>query len=93
MRPRPARITFACATTLALVLCLVACGGNGPSGQANEVAAALEGLATDPVALVSSKASAEARDQVAQLFVPGSKVSPDVGSWAPDGPDKGTMVV
>jgi len=74
---------------------MAACGSNAPSleKQANQVAAALEGLATDPVALVSSKASAEARKQVAQLFVPGSKVSPDVRSWAPDGPDRGTMVV
>ncbi|MCL2804224.1 MAG: hypothetical protein FWD29_09810, partial [Micrococcales bacterium] len=88
------RTFLSAGAALTLVLCLVACGSNAPSQeQAKQVAAALEGLATDPVALVSSKASAEARDQVAQLFVPGSKVSPDVGSWAPDGPDKGTMVV
>jgi len=80
---------------LALAVSLAACGGKGPSPgeQANEVAIALQGLATDPVALVSSKASAEVRDSVDQLFVPGSIVKPDVQSWAPDGPGKGTMVV
>ncbi|MCL2804220.1 MAG: hypothetical protein FWD29_09790, partial [Micrococcales bacterium] len=61
--------------------------------QANQVASALQGLATDPVALVSGQASDELRDKVAEFFVPGSKVSPDVKSWAPDGPNKGTMVV
>jgi len=80
---------------LALLLPLVACGSKIPSllEQANQVAAALQGLEADPVALVSNKASAEVRENVAELFAPGSKVSPDVESWAPDGPDRGTMVV
>jgi len=81
--------------TLTLVLSLAACGGRGPSPgeQASEVATALQGLATDPVALVSGRASAKVRENVAEFFSPGSKVSPDVQSWAPDGPNKGTMVV
>ncbi|MCL2803859.1 MAG: hypothetical protein FWD29_07930 [Micrococcales bacterium] len=89
------KATLVGVTALCLTLSLASCGGKNPSPQrqAEQVAAALQMLAGDPVALVSSTASAEARDQVAQLFVPGSKVSPDVGSWAPDGPDKGTMVV
>jgi len=89
------RATLAGVTALCLVLSLAACGSKAPSAQkqADEVAAALQALATDPVALVSSQASDEAREMVAELFVPGSKVSPDVKSWAPDGPNKGTMVV
>ncbi|MCL2803867.1 MAG: hypothetical protein FWD29_07970 [Micrococcales bacterium] len=90
---KPAKAIIGCTTALTLVLCLVACGSNAPSDQANQVAVALQGLATDPVTLVSSQASAEVRDNIEQLFVPGSIVRPDVASWAPDGPNRGTMVV
>ena len=90
-----ARVAVAWAASVALGLGLGACGSTVPSlqEQANQVASALQGLATDPVALVSGQASDELRDKVAEFFVPGSKVSPDVKSWAPDGPNKGTMVV
>ncbi|MCL2803866.1 MAG: hypothetical protein FWD29_07965 [Micrococcales bacterium] len=89
------KTTLSLVVALALAVSLAACGGRGPSPgeRASEVATALQGLATDPVALVSSQASAEVRDNIEQLFVPGLIVKPDVASWAPDGPNKGTMVV
>ncbi|MCL2804111.1 MAG: hypothetical protein FWD29_09225, partial [Micrococcales bacterium] len=56
-----ARVAVAWAASVALGLGLGACGSTVPSlqEQANQVASALQGLATDPVALVSGQASDE----------------------------------
>src|SRR5262245_2895773 len=56
-----------------------------------QVAAALNGLATDPSALVAS--GAVVQGPVSQAVPPGSTVSSDVRSWAPDGIGGGTMLV
>jgi hypothetical protein len=62
-------------------------------GPADQVAAALRGLASDPQALVASGAKSEVRGRARQAVPRGSGVVPDVKSWAPDGVGGGSMLV
>lgn len=61
--------------------------------DADAVAVALRGLATDPGALVASAAREQVGGQATQAVPPGSTVTPDSASWAPDGVGGGTMTV
>jgi hypothetical protein len=66
---------------------------NASPGQAQRVAAALETLTTDPASLVASGARTEAGGRAAQGVPRGSKITPDPGSWEPDGMGGGVMTV
>jgi hypothetical protein len=61
--------------------------------QAQQVAAALRKLPTDPQALVASEAQAQVNGRARQAIPPGTRVIPDARSWAPDGVGGGTMLV
>src|ERR1022692_1850100 len=61
--------------------------------QADQVAAALRKLATDPRSLVASGARPGVGGRARQAVAPGSTVVPDPRSWAPDGLGGGTMLV
>ena len=70
--------------------------GAGVSVSANQgmqVAAALRTLATNPQDVVADEARPRLGGHVSQAVPPGSRVSPDVASWAPDGIGGGTMLV
>ncbi|MDG5808735.1 hypothetical protein P9869_40120 [Streptomyces ossamyceticus] len=61
--------------------------------QAQQVAAALEKLATNPSSLVAAGAQAEVKGRAAQGVPKGSKVTPEPATWAPDGAGGGVMAV
>ncbi|MFD0523869.1 hypothetical protein [Paractinoplanes durhamensis] len=68
--------------------------GSGPAAdQGPAVAAALQRLSTDPGSLVSSAAAARVGADAGKAVPVGAVVSPDPGSWAPDGIGGGTMLV
>jgi hypothetical protein len=62
-------------------------------GEADQVAAALRKLPTDPASLVAGGARAQVGGRARQAFPPGTTVAPRPGSWAPDGAGGGTMLV
>src|SRR5215831_761675 len=72
-------------------------GGSGriqaPPGQADQVAAALRKLSSDPQSLVASETRSQVNGHARQAVPPGSTVVPDARSWAPDGLGGGTMLV
>ncbi|WP_328665601.1 hypothetical protein OG905_01140 [Streptomyces sp. NBC_00322] len=61
--------------------------------QAQQVAAALEKLSTDPSSLVAAGARTEVKGRAAQGVPKGSKVTPEPATWAPDGAGGGVMTV
>jgi hypothetical protein len=63
------------------------------AADAHRVADALRGLPDDPQALVASGARGQVAGRARQAIPPGTTVTPDERSWAPDGVGGGTMLV
>jgi hypothetical protein len=63
------------------------------AADAGQVAAALRKLPADPQALVAAGAQGQVAGRARQAFPPGTAVTPDEKSWAPDGVGGGTMLV
>lgn len=61
--------------------------------DAHQVADALRKLPDDPQALVASGALGQVAGRARQAIPPGTTVTPDAKSWAPDGVGGGTMLV
>lgn len=69
-------------------------GSSSPApAPADQVAAALRGLATHPEALVADGAKQQLAGHESRAVPVGSTVMPDASSWAPDGLGGGTMLV
>jgi hypothetical protein len=64
----------------------------GP-GDGKRVADALRTLPDDPQALVAAGARGQVAGRARQAIPPGTRVTPDEKSWAPDGVGGGTMLV
>lgn len=63
------------------------------TGDAQRVADALRKLPDNPQALVASGAQGQVAGRARQAIPPGTTVTPDEKSWAPDGVGGGTMLV
>ncbi|KIE23326.1 hypothetical protein LK08_30425 [Streptomyces sp. MUSC 125] len=100
-------VGLACLAALALVL-LTRSGGRAASrepkggmpptatsttGQAQQAAAALQKLATDPSSLVAAQAKRQVAGRAARAVPRGAKVTPRPSTWEPDGVGGGVMTV
>ena len=67
--------------------------GENRADDAADAAAALRDLATDPESLVAAQAGPEAAAAARSAVPEGTEVTPDPGTWQPDGVGGGVMEV